>query len=108
MVRCTVHARPMGQAIENLDSLTSLTELWLGKNKIVRCEGLDSLVGLTKLDVQVCGALQGAVAQGVLWSVLPGVPLDPLHRSGAECCVLHTTVLYCTALCCTVLHWWAP
>jgi protein phosphatase 1 regulatory subunit 7 len=38
--------------MENLGHLTALTELWLGKNKIVAIEGIEALTQLQKLDVQ--------------------------------------------------------
>ena len=41
------------QEIEGLETLTSLTELWLGKNKITKLANLTSLVKLERLDVQV-------------------------------------------------------
>jgi protein phosphatase 1 regulatory subunit 7 len=39
--------------ITNLDSLTNLTSLWIGKNKITEIKGLDKLVNLRKLSLQV-------------------------------------------------------
>ena len=41
------------QTIENLQSLSNLTELWLGKNKISKLQGLESLVNLRVLSLQV-------------------------------------------------------
>lgn len=40
------------QTIENLDQLTGLTHLYLGKNKIKRIENLDALVNLQCLSLQ--------------------------------------------------------
>ena len=40
------------QKIENLDTLTSLEQLWLGKNKITSLDGLSSLTNLTILSIQ--------------------------------------------------------
>lgn len=39
--------------IKNLENLVNLENLWLGKNKIVQIEGLNNLVNLKKLSIQV-------------------------------------------------------
>lgn len=41
------------QAIENIDALTSLESLFLGKNKITKLQNLDALTNLTVLSMQV-------------------------------------------------------
>ena len=41
------------QAIENIDTLTSLGSLCLGKNKITKLQNLDALTNLTVLSMQV-------------------------------------------------------
>lgn len=41
------------QAIENIDTLTSLESLFLGKNKITKLQNLDALTNLTVLSMQV-------------------------------------------------------
>ena len=41
------------QVLENLDALTSLTSLFVGKNKITKLQGLDALVKLQTLSIQV-------------------------------------------------------
>ena len=42
----------VGKKIENLESCTQLTELWFGKNKITRLEGMSSLKNLKILSIQ--------------------------------------------------------
>lgn len=41
------------QAIENIDALTNLDSLFLGKNKISKLQNLDALTNLTVLSIQV-------------------------------------------------------
>lgn len=41
------------QVIENLDGLTNLNSIFLGKNKITKLQNLDSLINLKILGVQV-------------------------------------------------------
>ena len=41
------------QVLENLESLTSLQSLFVGKNKIAKLQGLDALVNLRTLSIQV-------------------------------------------------------
>lgn len=41
------------QAIENIDTLTNLQSLFLGKNKITKLQNLDALTNLTVLSMQV-------------------------------------------------------
>lgn len=41
------------QEIKNLEQLTLLENLWLGKNKITTIQNLDTLVNLRKLSLQV-------------------------------------------------------
>jgi Leucine-rich repeat (LRR) protein len=41
------------QAIENIDTLTNLESLFLGKNKITKLQNLDALTNLTVLSMQV-------------------------------------------------------
>ena len=41
------------QAIENIDTLTSLESLFLGKNKITKLQNLDALSNLRVLSMQV-------------------------------------------------------
>lgn len=43
------------QAIENIDTLTNLESLFLGKNKITKLQNLDALTNLTVLSMQVLG-----------------------------------------------------
>lgn len=43
----------LSQAIENIDTLTSLESLFLGKNKITKLQNLDALTNLTVLSMQV-------------------------------------------------------
>jgi protein phosphatase 1 regulatory subunit 7 len=45
-------ALTMLQEIENLDTLTGLEELWLGKNKITEIKGLNALSNLKILSIQ--------------------------------------------------------
>lgn len=45
-MRCAEAECPDVQRIDNLSMLTNLTELWLGKNKISKLEGLSTLVKL--------------------------------------------------------------
>lgn len=49
-----VDSCPVCRAIENLGKLTTLRILMLGKNQIAQIEGLQSLVRLDVLDLQVC------------------------------------------------------
>jgi protein phosphatase 1 regulatory subunit 7 len=37
---------------QNLEALTNLTELWLGKNKITEIQGLDTLSSLVRISIQ--------------------------------------------------------
>lgn len=46
-------ALSFSQAIENIDTLTSLESLFLGKNKITKLQNLDALSNLTVLSMQV-------------------------------------------------------
>lgn len=46
-------ALPFSQAIENIDTLTSLDSLFLGKNKITKLQNLDALSNLRVLSMQV-------------------------------------------------------
>lgn len=46
-------ALSLPQAIENIDALTSLESLFLGKNKITKLQNLDALTSLTVLSMQV-------------------------------------------------------
>jgi Leucine-rich repeat (LRR) protein len=41
------------QTIANLEQLTNLTELWLGKNKFTEITGVATLTKLARLDIQV-------------------------------------------------------
>lgn len=45
------------QAIENIDTLTNLDSLFLGKNKITKLQNLDALSNLTVLSIQVLNQL---------------------------------------------------
>lgn len=46
-------ALSLSQAIENIDTLTSLESLFLGKNKITKLQNLDALSNLRVLSMQV-------------------------------------------------------
>lgn len=41
------------QSIENIDALSNLDSLFLGKNKITKLQNLDALTNLTVLSIQV-------------------------------------------------------
>jgi len=41
------------QTIENIETLTNLEELYIGKNKITKMDGLSTLTKLTLLSIQV-------------------------------------------------------
>ena len=41
------------QTIENISMLTNLTSLFIGKNKITKLQGLETLVNLRTLSMQV-------------------------------------------------------
>lgn len=46
-------ALSLSQAIENIDTLTNLESLFLGKNKITKLQNLDALSNLRVLSMQV-------------------------------------------------------
>lgn len=46
------------QVIENLETLTNLTSLFIGKNKITKIEKLETLVNLRTLSMQVGAGLE--------------------------------------------------
>ncbi|XP_034498631.1 protein phosphatase 1 regulatory subunit 7 [Ailuropoda melanoleuca] len=50
--RAAVQWRTSVSAIENIDTLTSLESLFLGKNKITKLQNLDALTNLTVLSMQ--------------------------------------------------------
>lgn len=41
------------QVVQNLDTLVNLEELYLGKNKIAKLDGMSALTKLTLLSIQV-------------------------------------------------------
>lgn len=51
------------QAIENIDTLTNLESLFLGKNKITKLQNLDALTNLTVLSMQVLTRLHAPAAE---------------------------------------------
>lgn len=78
--------------IENLDGLTNLKSIFLGKNKITKLQNLDSLINLEILGVQVSESVWYSV-NGIYQEFLTGIN-SVIHH---DC--------FPVAVCVLIFHW---
>lgn len=87
-ITATLSALVFLQAIENIDTLTNLDSLFLGKNKITKLQNLDALTNLTVLSIQVLILLCPVVFETplVMWTTFTMSSFESLVF-GSNCCI---------------------